>query len=99
MKNISIEWTPKAEDWLDLQIEYFEENNYLFALQKLIKGLDKKLILLSKQPEVGRISLSDTEIRFVNFAENYQLYYLFDGQKIQLLDFFDTRQNPSKRPF
>jgi plasmid stabilization system protein ParE len=65
----------------------------------LAKDIDKKLKQLSKYPETGRPSLSDPEIRFVKIGKNTELYYMFDGTIIQLLDFFDTRQDPTKRPF
>ncbi len=99
MKNFLIEWTPEAEDWLDNQIFYLQENGFNYSLNVLAKDIDKKLKRLSKYPESGRCSVSDPEIRFIKIGKSVELYYLFNGSIVQLLTFFDTRQNPTKRPF
>ncbi len=99
MKNFSIEWTPEAEDWLDNQIFYLQEHGFNHTLNILAKDIDKKLKQLSKYPETGRSSPSDSEVQFVKIGKHIELYYMFDGSIVQLLTFFDTRQNPSKKPF
>lgn len=95
---IVIRWTATAEDGLDEILAYLEEHDFEVSLKKLLKEIDKKLKRLSYFPESGRIS-HKKGIRLVKVDKNINMYYFFDGSNIEILDFFDTRQNPSKRPF
>ena len=95
---IVIRWTATAEDGLDEILAYLEEHDFEVSLKKLLKEIDKKLKRLSDFPESGRIS-HKKGIRLVKVDKNINMYYFFDGNNIEILDFFDTRQNPSKRPF
>ena len=44
--------------------------------------------------------LADTKsIRVLNFGKHYQLYYRIEGKSLYISNFFNTRQDPKKRPF
>ncbi len=94
-----IRWTPRASNWLNLQYDYWEENDMHTTLQKFSKGLDNKLTLLSNQPEIGRPTSDFKKIRFVSIDKRYHLFYRIKTNDITLLTFFDTKQNPDKRPY
>jgi plasmid stabilization system protein ParE len=94
-----IRWTPKATAWLDTQLSYWEENDMFSTIERFVQDLDKKLNRLSEQPETGRATSEYKKIRFIVIDKRYHLFYRVNLDSIVLLTFFDTRQNPTKRPY
>lgn len=65
-----------------------------------MNSLWEKLDFITKYPETGRKSAKDINIQFVNFSKNYRIYYRVDkDDTLRVLAIFDTRQDPSKRPY
>ncbi len=89
-----ITWTA----WLDNQVNYLEENGFHKILKGLIKGIDKALKTMTNFPESGT-STSKREVRKMNIDKNTVVFYKIEARNIIILTFFDTRQNPTKRPF
>ncbi len=93
-----ITWTPTAEDWLDNQVNYLEENGFTKILKGLIKGIDKSLKVMANFPESGTPT-SKKGIRRLNIDKNTIVFYKVEIQNVIVLTFFDTRQNPTEKPF
>jgi plasmid stabilization system protein ParE len=96
---LNIRWTPKATTWLDMQLTYWEENDLPNAAVNFSKDLDKKLNRLSDYPEIGRATSTFKKIRYINIDKRYNLFYRVNIDNIILLSFFDTRQDPDKKPY
>jgi plasmid stabilization system protein ParE len=93
-----IVWSNTAKEWLNEQVTFLDENNYPGILENLLESIQKKVKVIQQFPEAGRLS-SKKNTRYVKVDKNYHLFYIIKKDNILLLDFFDTRQNPTKRPF
>ena len=58
-----------------------------------------KIDTLVKYPDIGRCSLKNPTIRFVNIDKHRQMYYEFDGTELTIIDFWDMRRDPKKRKY
>jgi len=94
-------WTQFAEDKLDDIYAYYEPKAGLRTARKLISGIIDQTIGLEKNPLIGQIEelLSDRpqNFRYLVF-KNYKIIYWINKNKsrIEIVNIFDTRQNPSK---
>jgi plasmid stabilization system protein ParE len=57
------------------------------------------LNLISEQPEAGRSTTAFKKIRFVTIDKRYRMFYRVKPTDINILTFFDTKQDPSKSPY
>lgn len=72
--------------WGDKVAEAFE--------QKTIDFLD----LLGDFPEIGVVEVIEKQIRGFQLTKQTIVFYRIKGDRIIILNFFDVRQNPSKKP-
>ena len=96
---LTVRWTPKASNWLNNQMDYWEDNDMEASAKNFSKDLAEKLDLIAEQPEVGRATSAFKKIRFVTIYKRYRLFYRIKTTDINILTFFDTKQNPSKSPY
>ena len=95
-----VKWSPKAVEQYQGIVEYFVENVSTNSAEKWLEIFWEKIEFVSTYPETGRKAENNNLVQFVNFAKNYRLYYRVQSDSIlKVLAIFDTRQNPSKRPF
>ena len=100
MKNgFDSRWTPKAATWLNNQMDYWENNGMERSAKNFSKDLVKKLDLIVVQPEVGRATSNFKKIRFVTIDKRYRLFYRIKPTDINILTFFDTKQDLNKSPY
>uniref|UniRef100_A0AAU6WW98 Type II toxin-antitoxin system RelE/ParE family toxin n=1 Tax=Chryseobacterium endophyticum TaxID=1854762 RepID=A0AAU6WW98_9FLAO len=60
---------------------------------KLIREVEKKEKLISKNPDMG--SISEIEgIQYVLIDKNFSLYYRTNKDVVEILAFWDNRGNP-----
>ncbi len=96
---LNVKINKKANQRLYNIAEYLEEE-YSFQtaknfVQKVYKTIDK----VAKHPTRGRkVPLSNT-LQFINIDKHRQLFYRVHGTRLSVVDIFDTRQDPTKRPF
>jgi len=60
---------------------------------------EKKINLISTHPFIGIASEKDPTIRSILLTKQNRLYYQVSENKIELLNIFDTRQDPAKNKF
>ena len=94
-----VRWTPKAAQWLNNQVDYWEDNDMEATAKRFSKDLVKKVALIAEQSEVGRPTSAFKKIRFVTIDKRYRLFYRIKSSDINILTFFDTKQNPAKSPY
>lgn len=98
---LKVFWTAFAKKQLKIIFEYYKENTSKTVARKIIIGIVNETIILKKQPFQGQIEellkSNSREIRYFIY-KNYKLIYWFNNSKnqIEILDVFDTRQNPTK---
>jgi plasmid stabilization system protein ParE len=92
-------WTPKADKTFDRITTYLQKKASLPICEKFVEAVYHKIDVIIEHPEIGRPTLVSDSIRFINVDKHHQIFYRFDGSILLLLAFFDTRQDPKKRPF
>jgi plasmid stabilization system protein ParE len=89
---------PQAENDFDDILEYLQKNWGEKVTNEFILKLERILFLISQKPNMFRRS-TKMGIHQVLITKHNLLFYRILKNKIELLTFFDTRQNPFKKPF
>ncbi len=98
---LKVFWTDFAKSALREIFDYHNRKAGIRISQRLVERLVKSTEILVKQPFTGQKEemLSDrTEcFRYLVF-KNYKIIYWINqsAQSIEIIDVFDTRQNPAK---
>ena len=92
--------------WTAIALEDYERViNYLIKMWSVNVAIDfesivnKKLANLSGQPFMGIASQKKPLVRSILLTKHNRLYYRITNDTIELLNIFDTRQNPKKNIF
>jgi len=67
-------------------------NNFLYRLEQRIE-------FIATNPTAGRLSLKRKNVRSVLFTPHNQIFYRTKNNKIEMLQLFDMRRNPKKKPY
>lgn len=94
---LKIKWTKRAHNSFDKTVEYIVEEWSEKSAQKFIKKVNSFLITLEKHPEIGKIELKEKQIHGFVLSRYTTVFYRIKKNQIILLNFFDNRQNPSKK--
>lgn len=82
----------KVLTYLEKEWDHRTANEFLLKI-------DRRFDLLSKQPYAGAPSLKVKEVRGLLIARHNRMYYKIHGDKVIILNMYDTRRNPKKNPF
>lgn len=78
---------------------YLEKNwSYKVAADFLLK-IDRRINLLAIQPFVGAPSLKIKGVRGLLVTRHNRLYYKIKGNKVIILNMYDTRMHPGRNPY
>lgn len=89
-------WTDEAFKNLIRIIKYLEKNWSEKEINRFIKKLDKRINLISINPQLFAKAKIKKNIRRSVLTKHIVIYYLFENKMVKILTLFDTRQNPSK---
>jgi plasmid stabilization system protein ParE len=92
-------WMPKAEKTFNAIVDYWGTKGAFRAAEKFVNAVYDTIEKLEKYPEIGRPTMRDEHIRYINVSRFHQMFYQLEGQNLEILIFFDMRQNPKKRPY
>jgi plasmid stabilization system protein ParE len=94
-----VTWSRNAAEDFEKIFNYLKEEwSYNIAKEFSIECF-VKIELISEAPSLGMASGREPTIRRILITKHNYLYYKLMKEKIILLDFVDTRQDPSKNPF
>lgn len=80
-------------------LTYLEKEwSHKVAVEFLLK-IDRRIDLLARQPHVGVLSSKVKSIRGLLITRHNRLYYKIKGNKVIILNMYDTRINPKKNPY
>ena len=85
-----------AEKRLNDLFKYLLENWSQKVKSDFIKKLDNKIILLKEHPEGYPESEKEKGLRKCVITKQITMFYRFNSKQINIITFFDTRQNPDK---
>lgn len=91
-------WTPEAEATFDAVIEYLANNWTEREIEHFVKSTDRIMELISRHPRMYRAT-NKKNVREALVTPHNLLAYKIYSNRIDLLTFWDTRQNPSKKKF
>ena len=92
-------WNKAALRTFDEITTYLLDNYSLKSAQNLADLAYNKIDWVAKYPTSGRKVPKTKTLRMVNFGINHQLYYRVQGKTLFISDFWNTRQDPNKRPY
>jgi len=95
---IEVVWTAKAKISFFLVLDYLNENWTKKEVIQFNQRVQITINAIKKNPKIFPCSIKNKEIRRAIIDKNNLLFYKTDPslQKIYLLTFFDSRQDPKK---
>ena len=94
---LKIVWSKRASLKFDQIINYLIEEWGELPAKQFIGEVFSFLEILSEFPEIGSIENKEKSIRGFTVVKQVNLFYRIKNDKIILLLFFDTKQNPKKK--
>ena len=95
---LKIKWTKRAANSFDKTVKYLQTEWSLSSAQKFVKRSNKFLQTLQEYPRIGKTQNIEKEIRAYVLSRHISVFYRIKENKLILLNFFDNRQHPNKRP-
>ncbi|MET3025527.1 type II toxin-antitoxin system RelE/ParE family toxin [Flavobacterium sp. UW10123] len=100
---LKIYWTDFAKTELKKIFDYYKKEASLTVAKKIVLGITKETLKLKPKPTnaIGQreelLESYSEEIRYLVY-KNYKIIYWINLKRnsIEILDVFDTRQNPIK---
>lgn len=97
MEKRSIIWTSFAEkeyhEILLYWLEFTLSSQYAERIQNEVLVYEK---LLAENPEMGQEVIKEKQIRRVIILSNFSMFYRIVENTIEIVSFFDNRQDPVK---
>jgi plasmid stabilization system protein ParE len=79
-------------------LQYLENEWGYNVAVKFQSNVDKHLALISDQPYIG-ITTSKQDVRSILITKHNRLFYRISGNKIIILNLYDTRMHPKRNPY
>lgn len=95
MKRMII-FSKNAEKSLFELFEYLEIKWSKTVKNKFISNLDKVIYLIQSDPEIFPKSELNNKYRKCVLSKQTTIYYKFNTKRVDIITFFDTRQDPNK---
>jgi plasmid stabilization system protein ParE len=92
-------WNKRGQNTFDDTINYLHDEVSQQSAETFFNIVYDKIDKLVKQPFIGRKVGSTKSVRVINLDKHRQMFYRIVGTTLYISYFFDTRQNPNKRPF
>ena len=91
-------WLPQAENDLDEILHYLQQKWGERVFEEFIVKLGRIIKLICEQPTMFRHS-SKMNIHQVLITKHNLLFYRIKENNIEILTLFDTRRDPTTKPF
>ncbi|UJH89914.1 type II toxin-antitoxin system RelE/ParE family toxin [Antarcticibacterium sp. 1MA-6-2] len=98
---MKIVWTNFAKNELRKIFLYYNEAAGTSLARKLVNKIIQNTLVLQSQPGIGQVEklllISERNFHYL-VVSNYKIIYVINQTKdqVEILDIFDTRQNPDK---
>lgn len=78
--------------------EYLESEYSYQTAANFVGNVYQTIDKIKAHPTRGRTSPTSTTLQFLNIDKHRQIFYRIKGTTLVIVNIFDTRQNPDKRP-
>ena len=96
---LEIVWTENAEADYKKIIGYLKKEWPLKVATTFVSTTQSRIKTLTVFPEIGRASIKSPGVRSILLTKHNKLYYKVAHSKLEILNIFDTRQNPVKNKY
>lgn len=96
---LQIIWTENALEDYKRVIDYLIEEWTPEIAEKFTETVQLRLETLSNYPFLGIVSTRQTSVRSISVSKHNRLYYRIASASIEVLNVFDTRQDPKKNKY
>ncbi len=94
-----IEWTPTADREFYELVSFIADTWSDRIVSEFVDKAYKTINLLSTFPELGIQEPNEEGIRLLFIRKYTKIYYRIEGDRILILNVFDTRRDPDSKPF
>jgi plasmid stabilization system protein ParE len=95
---MKVVWTKTAEKRLQEILNYIQQEFGNNLKQQFRSRAMDFTALLPEFPEMGTLEVKTKNLRAFQLSKQTRVFYRIKGERIIILTFFDSRQNPQKRP-
>ncbi len=96
---LKVSWhTDALGDFIEI-VEYFEIEGNIQAAENFRDKVKAKIDFIKSYPGAGRPTMKHKNLRYILVDKHRRMYYRFTSKSLTILAFFDSRQDPTKRPF
>lgn len=92
-------WSESAIEDYSKVINYLLESFPLFVAENFIQITESRIFNLTAFPEMGKVSKKINGARSIVLTKHNKVYYSISNDTIEILNIFDTRQNPEKNSY
>ncbi len=94
-----IKWNRAADKNFDAIAYYLQTNYSTQSAENFHDLVYNRIDQIAKGLTVGRLSSKSKTVLVLKLDNHKQMYYRLAGTTLIIVDFWDTRQNPEKKPF
>lgn len=95
---MKVVWTKTAQRRLQEILDYIQQEFGDNAKQQFRSRTMDFTMLLPEFPEMGTLEIKAKNLRGFQLSKQTRVYYRIKEERITILTFFDSRQDPKKRP-
>lgn len=92
--SLKVIWSPASKEEYAVILGYVEDNFSIDAALKLLDKTDAVINGIALFPTMFPSSKQRKEVRKAIITKHLSVYYRFNNSTVQLLHFWDNRQNP-----
>jgi plasmid stabilization system protein ParE len=92
-------WSKNADRNFDFLIDYLSAEWGDSLTKAFVKRTFDFLDLLVDFPEIGSVENASRQIRGFVLTKQITVFYKVKGNRVVILNFYNNRQNPNKRPY
>lgn len=94
-----IKWNKAADKTFDEITDYLQTQYSTQSAENFANLVYKRIDQICKGLTVGRVSPKTKTVMILKLDKHRQMYYRLVGTALTIVDFWDTRQDPVKRPY
>ncbi len=94
-----IKWNKAADKTFDEITAYLQTRYSMQNAENFVNLVYKRINQIEKGLTVGRLTPKSKTVMVLKLDKHKQMYYRQTGTTLIIVDFWDTRQDPNKKPF